>query len=103
MLMRKLEDLPDIIKPRATSNWLLWTVVGFVVLFFIWASIAEIERTVRGMGRVIPSSQLQVVSNQEGGTVQDILVRAGDVVQAGAPLLRLDPTATGAEFGSGEA
>ncbi|MFN3727206.1 MAG: HlyD family type I secretion periplasmic adaptor subunit [Allosphingosinicella sp.] len=103
MLMRKLEDLPDVIKPRATSNWLLWTVVGFVVLFFIWASIAEIERTVRGMGRVIPSSQLQIVSNQEGGTVEDILVRAGDVVQAGAPLLRLDPTATGAELGSGEA
>ena len=103
MLMRKLEDLPDVIKPRATSNWILWTVVGFVVLFFIWASIAEIERTVRGMGRVIPSSQLQIVSNQEGGTVEDILVRAGDVVRAGAPLLRLDPTATGAELGSGEA
>ncbi|HEY0324431.1 MAG TPA: HlyD family type I secretion periplasmic adaptor subunit, partial [Allosphingosinicella sp.] len=103
MLMRKLEDLPDIIKPRATSNWLLWTVIGFVLLFFLWAAFAEIERTVRGMGRVIPSSQLQVVSNQEGGTIEEILVRAGDVVQAGAPLLRLDPTATGAELGSGEA
>lgn len=103
MLMRRLEDLPDLMKPRASSNWLLWGVVAFVILFFIWAAFAEIERTVRGMGRVIPSSQLQVVSNHEGGVVQEILVRAGDLVQAGAALIRLDPTATGAELGSGEA
>jgi membrane fusion protein, adhesin transport system len=103
MLMRKLEDFPDVIKPRATPSWLLWTVVGFVTLFFIWAYFAEIERTVRGNGRVIPSSQLQVISNQEGGVVEDILVRSGDLVRVGTPLLRLDPTATGAELGSGEA
>ena len=55
------------------------------------------------MGRVIPSSQLQVVSNLEGGVVQDILVRAGQLVRAGDELIRLDRTQTGAEFGSGEA
>jgi membrane fusion protein, adhesin transport system len=98
-----LEDLTDRIKPRTASNLLLWFVIGFVVIFAIWASIAEIERTVRGMGRVIPSSQLQIVSNMEGGVVQDILVRPGQLVRAGDPLIRLDPTQSGAEFGSGEA
>jgi adhesin transport system membrane fusion protein len=44
-----------------------------------------------------------VVSNLEGGVVQDILVRAGQVVRQGDELIRLDRTATGAEFGSGEA
>ena len=63
----------------------------------------ELDRTVRGQGRVIPSSQLQVVSNLEGGIVQDILVRQGQLVRAGDVLIRLDPTQTGAEFGSGEA
>ena len=57
----------------------------------------------RGQGRVIPSSQLQVVSNLEGGVVQDILVRSGQQVRAGDVLIRLDRTQTGAEFGSGEA
>ena len=98
-----LEDLTDRIKPRTASNLLLWFVIGFVVLFVIWAAFAELERTVRGMGRVIPSSQLQIVSNMEGGVVQDILVRPGQQVNEGDPLIRLDPTQMGSEFGSGEA
>jgi adhesin transport system membrane fusion protein len=101
--VEKLEDLPDRLKARSSSSILLWFIVAFVLLFFTWAYFAEIERTVRGMGRIIPSSQLQVVSNNEGGVVEEILVRSGDVVQAGAPLIRLDPTLTGAELGSGEA
>jgi len=55
------------------------------------------------MGRVISSSQLQIVSNLEGGIVEAILVRQGQLVRAGDPLIRLDRTQSGAEFGSGEA
>ena len=98
-----LEDLTDRIKPRTASNLLLWGVTAFVVVFFIWAAVTELERTVRGVGRIIPSSQLQIVSNLEGGIVEDILVKSGQVVRQGDPLIRLDPTQTGAEFGSGEA
>ena len=98
-----LEDLTTRIKPRTASNLLLWFIVAFVVVFFVWAAFTELDRTVRGMGRVIPSSQLQVVSNLEGGVVQDILVRSGQQVRPGDELIRLDPTQTGAEFGSGEA
>lgn len=98
-----LEDLTDRVKVRSASNLLLWGVTGFVVIFVIWAAFAELERTVRGMGRVIPSSQLQIVSNLEGGVVEQILVRQGQQVRAGDPLIRLDETATSSEFGSGEA
>jgi membrane fusion protein, adhesin transport system len=98
-----LEDLTTKIKPRAASSMLLWIIVAFVVAFFVWAAFTELDRTVRGQGRVVPSSQLQVVSNLEGGVVQDILVRSGQVVRQGDELIRLDRTATGAEFGSGSA
>src|SRR5918998_928269 len=98
-----IEDLTTRIKPRTASSILLWVITGFVLLFFIWAAFAEIERTVRGLGRVIPSSQLQVISNLEGGIVSEILVRQGQQVRTGDPLIRLDPTQSGAEFGSGEA
>jgi adhesin transport system membrane fusion protein len=47
---------------------------------------------VRGQGKVIPSSQLQVVQNLEGGIVKDLQVREGDVVEAGQVLLRIDDT-----------
>ncbi|HEV2865466.1 MAG TPA: HlyD family type I secretion periplasmic adaptor subunit [Allosphingosinicella sp.] len=98
-----IEDLTDRIKPRTASNILLWGVTGFMLIFLLWAGFAEIERTVRGMGRVIPSSQLQVVSNLEGGIVQEIRVRQGQQVRAGDELIRLDQTLSTAEFGSGEA
>jgi len=100
MAENHLEDLADRIKPRAASNLLLWGVVGFVIVFFVWAAFAELDRTVRGIGRVIPSSQLQTVSNLEGGIVQSIFVRAGQPVRAGDRLMSLDPTLSGADLGS---
>ncbi|MGE0180440.1 MAG: HlyD family type I secretion periplasmic adaptor subunit [Sphingomonas sp.] len=98
-----LEDLTDRIKPRAASNLLLWGIVGFVLIFLLWAAFAELDRTVRGMGRVIPSSELQVVTNLEPGIVEQIFVRGGQRVRQGDPLLLLDPTASGSELGSGAA
>jgi adhesin transport system membrane fusion protein len=98
-----LEDLADRIRPRSASNLLLWGIVAFVVVFFVWAAFAELDRTVRGIGRVIPSSQLQTVSNLEGGVIEQIFVRAGQRVRQGDPLLLLDPTLSGSELGSGSA
>jgi adhesin transport system membrane fusion protein len=98
-----LESLPDRIKPRQASTILLYVIVGFFVAFVIWANWATIDRTVRGPGKVIASSQLQTVSNLEGGVVKQILVRTGQLVRAGQTLVLLDPTASGAELGSGEA
>lgn len=98
-----LEDLAARVKPRQASSVLLWAIIAFFVIFVIWASWATLDRTVRGVGRVVASSQLQIVSNLEGGVVKEILVRTGQVVRAGQPIVRLDPTATGGELGSGEA
>ncbi|HEX8302689.1 HlyD family type I secretion periplasmic adaptor subunit [Sphingomonas sp.] len=98
-----LEELSGRIKASTASNVLLWTIIVFVVLFFLWAGLTKIDRTVRATGRVMPSAQLQIVSNLEGGIVQDILVRAGQTVARGDELIRLDSTQSGAELGSGEA
>lgn len=89
--------------PRAGPSLLLWLIVGFFAIFLIWASLTEIDRTVRGMGRIVPSSKTQLISNLEGGIVQEVLVRTGQQVKAGDALVRLDPTQTGGEFGSGSA
>ena len=101
--LRPLEDYADRMRPRTAANLLLWAIGAFVLIFILWAAFTELDRTVRGMGRIIPSSQLQVVSNLEGGIVEEILVRTGDMVRRGAPLVRLDQTQTGAEFGSNRA
>src|SRR5947199_8912483 len=99
----QIEDMTTRIRPRAASNLLLWFVVAFIIAFFVWASFTKLDRTVRGQGRVIPSAHLQIVSNLEGGVVQEILVHAGQQVNAGDVLIRLDPIVSGSELGSGEA
>ena len=50
-----------------------------VVSGIIWMSFAEIDIVVRGNGKVIPSSQIQVIQSLEGGVVSEILVREGDI------------------------
>ncbi len=98
-----LEDIPDRIKPENASSMLLWVVVAMIVALFGWASLTKIDRTVRGQGKVIPSSQLQTISNLEGGVVAEIMVKVGQLVNAGQPIIRLDPTQSKGDLGSGEA
>ena len=88
---------------KKSANIILWIIGGFFGVFLLWAALTEIDRTVRGMGRVVPSSKLQVVSNMEGGVVEQILVKSGQTVKKGDILVRLSPMISGAAFGSSTA
>lgn len=57
-----------------------------------WAAWMEIAGAVIAPGTVVVESNTKKVQHREGGIVQDILVRNGDAVTAGALLLRLDDT-----------
>jgi adhesin transport system membrane fusion protein len=93
-----LESAPDHIKERDLASLLLWVITALTVSLILWASLATVQEVVQGNGKVIPSSRLQVVSNLEGGVVSEILVKAGERVKQGQTLLRLDDTATSADF-----
>ena len=88
---------------KKSANFVLWIILGFFVVFVAWASLTQLDRTVRGLGRVVPSSKLQVVSNLEGGVIEEILVKQGQTVRKGDPLVRLSPTISSAAFGSSTA
>ena len=63
-----------------------------VVLFFIWAANTHVDELVKGNAKVVPSSSLQVLQSLDGGVVLKILVKEGDAVKAGQPLLEIDNT-----------
>ena len=67
-----------------------------VAALLAWAALATVDEVTRGDARVIPSRQLQVVQSLDGGVVVEILVREGQVVEAGQLLLRVDETRAGA-------
>ncbi len=74
------------------ARGLLWGVGVVIVLLLVWAAFAELDEVTRGEGRVIPTSQLQVVQSVDGGVVEELAVREGETVAPGQLLLRIDPT-----------
>ncbi len=77
--------------PRG-GRFILWMVLVFVVIAFAWAAWAKLDEITRGEGKVIPSRQIQVVQNLDGGILSELLVREGQVVEKGQVLLRIDDT-----------
>lgn len=87
-------------RPHKYSYVLLKIIVGFFVVLFLWASVADIDDITHAEGRVIPSAKMQIVQNQEGGIIQKINVHQGEKVEAGDVLVTLSPTQFGADFES---
>ncbi|WP_087017788.1 HlyD family type I secretion periplasmic adaptor subunit [Thaumasiovibrio subtropicus] len=74
------------------ARFMLWMMVLFLVVAVVWASWAQLDKVTVGAGKVIPSSQLQIVQNLEGGIVKEVLVAEGQVVKEGQQLLLIDDT-----------
>jgi len=72
--------------------------VGLIILFLVfgvfgfWAAYAPINAAAHASGVVTVESYKKIIQHLEGGIVGEILVRNGDVVKAGDPLLVLDNT-----------
>lgn len=77
---------------------LLYACFVFCVVAIVWAYFAKLDEVTRGEGKVIPSKQLQVIQNLEGGIVKEIFVREGELVNADQELLRIDDTRFRSDF-----
>ncbi len=74
------------------SHLILWAIVLFIIIFYIWAKNAVLDEVAVAEGKVVPSSQVQIVQNLEGGIVQKISVHEGDMVEEGQILMTLSDT-----------
>ena len=83
---------------RPSAYFLLFIIALFFNVFLWWANWATLDEVTRGDGKVIPSSQIQVVQNLEGGIIAGISVREGEVVNKGQILVRIDQTQAAAGY-----
>lgn len=74
------------------AQTLVRTAVVVMVVLITWAALAPIDEVTKGDAKVIPSKQLQVIQSLDGGIVSEILVKEGQVVEAGQLLLKVDET-----------
>ena len=80
------------------SYWVVGLLFLFLVVFFVWAWLFEIDEVSTGSGKVVPSSREQVIQSLEGGIVTELYVRGGDIVEKGQVLAQLDTTMTEANL-----
>lgn len=97
-------------KPTDSSEWaevvssirpaVIWGVIITTIVFFffgIWSGFAGLESAAIANGQVVLSSNRKTVQHLEGGIIQEILVKEGDQVQSGQPLIYLNATSANAQ------
>lgn len=79
---------------RFSPTPIILTGVTILVLFFgsiaLWAFLAPLGAAVHAQGEVVFQNKRQAVQHQEGGVIKRILVKDGDDVKAGQPLIVLE-------------
>ncbi|WP_166170304.1 HlyD family type I secretion periplasmic adaptor subunit [Acinetobacter sp. SA01] len=83
--------------------WMIGLLFVFLVVFVIWAYNSTVEEVTRGQGSVIPTSREQIVQSLDPGTIKEMRVKEGDVVEKGQILLTLDDTRSAAVLRESEA
>ena len=79
-------------KARTFTHIILWTSALFIMVAIIWANYAILDEVTTGQGKVIPSSEIQIIQNLEGGIIKNILVKEGEIVKKDQILMQIDNT-----------
>lgn len=74
------------------KQYLTATNILFLLLlvFLGWASLFDLDQTVRAQGKLIPSERTQIIQVADGGVLSKMLVQEGDLVVSGQPLAELE-------------
>ncbi|TEW56558.1 HlyD family type I secretion periplasmic adaptor subunit [Psychromonas sp. RZ22] len=84
------------------SRYVVWIFFVLIITIIVWANWAELDEVVVGEGRVVPASSIQQIQSLEGGILQKLHVKQGDVVEKGQLLATLDNTFSKAAWLEGE-
>ncbi len=85
-------------RPAASSNPVPHIMAGLIIVAVMfgglgtWAALAPLSGAIVAPGLVTVYSKRKTVQHLEGGIVAEILVRDGDYVEIGQPLIRLEKT-----------
>lgn len=94
---------PDLDRgPRRAAHVLLGSLAAFLAVGLVWMSFAKLDISVHALGKVIPSSRVQLVQSLEGGIVRRIAVREGQPVKKGDLLAYVENLQYDAELGEGQ-
>lgn len=85
-------------EPSNLSKIVFIVITVVFTSFILWAALAQVDELARGNGKVIPSDKIQQVQSFDGGVISEILIKEGQIVKKGDPLLKIDTTRFQASF-----
>jgi HlyD family secretion protein/adhesin transport system membrane fusion protein len=71
----------------------MFVATSAVIVFLVWSALTTIDEVATADGTVIPAGSVTSVQHLEGGIVEAILVKEGELVDLGQPLIRMSPAA----------
>ncbi|WP_262786620.1 HlyD family type I secretion periplasmic adaptor subunit [Enterobacter cloacae] len=87
-----------LVQKTPVSLVMLWLIAAILVIGIIWAHFAVVEEIALGEGKITPASHEQIIQSLEGGILEELKVREGEVVEKGQVLLKIDPTRSSASY-----
>ena len=91
-----LQETPVHPAPRRAA----YALMALFAIALAWACLGQIDIVAVAPGRLIVSERTKLIQPLERSVVQRILVQDGDHVEAGQPLVELDPTSAQADKAS---
>lgn len=83
-----LQDTPVHPAPRR----LAYVLMALFILVLIWSIFGKVDIVAVAPGRIVVSERTKLIQPLENSIVQKVMVKDGDHVEAGQPLVALDPT-----------
>ena len=77
-----------------------YAIMALFVIALAWAIFGTVDIVAVAPGRIVVSERTKLVQPLERSVVKQVLVKDGDLVQAGQPLVELDPTVASADKAS---
>jgi len=90
-------------RPPAPAYLIVRGSLLLLCIAIVWAALTSLDEITIGEGKVVPSSQVQIIQNLEGGIVSKIPVKVGDLVQKGQIVIQLDETRFSSSLGESQA
>lgn len=89
-----MNDVQESLLAQTTpgSRLVVYMVLSVFCASLTWAYFARVEEITHGEAKIISMSREQVIQSLEGGILEEMNVREGDVVDSGQVLLKIDPT-----------
>ncbi|TLP47159.1 HlyD family type I secretion periplasmic adaptor subunit [Cohaesibacter sp. CAU 1516] len=92
------DRVADLISFERSKRLGAFLLVAFFVGFGSWASLAPLRGAVIATGHVVKEGDTQTITHESGGVVSRILVREGQTVKKGDPLILIDDVERFAEL-----